>query len=114
MCQAESEEAVNNLEEIVQVEGVDCVHFGPRDLRANIGLLRYPDDPRGLALLKKGERAVRSFGKKILLGGFSTPESSPAEMYDRGYDLVCGAVDVALFRDAVVADLKKNKIRSIS
>ncbi|KAL2610363.1 hypothetical protein R1flu_028936 [Riccia fluitans] len=111
MCQAESEEAVNNLQEITEVEGVDCVHFGPRDLRASMGLLRHPEDPRGLAMLKKGERAVLASGKKMLLGGFATPESSPAEMYDRGYNLVCGVVDVAMFRDAAVADLKKNKIK---
>ncbi|KAL2610704.1 hypothetical protein R1flu_029277 [Riccia fluitans] len=109
MCQIESEGAVNRIPEIVEVEGVDCIQMGPRDLRASIGLLREPDDPRPLQLLKRAEKAVLSSGKKILLAGMSNPESSPTELFDRGYHLVSGFVDVALIRDAAVADLEKYK-----
>ncbi|KAL2610692.1 hypothetical protein R1flu_029265 [Riccia fluitans] len=109
MCQIESLEAVYRIPEIVEVEGVDCIQMGPRDMRASIGLLKYPDDSRPLELLKSAEKAVQSCGKKVLLAGMSNPESSPVELFDRGYDLVSGIVDVALIRDAAVADLKKNK-----
>lgn len=109
LCQVETEAAVNRIPEIAAVEGVDCIQMGPLDLKASIGLLRQPGDPAGLALLKRAETAVFSCERKVLLAGFSNPESSGEQLFERGYDMVSGAVDVALLRDAAVADLKKNK-----
>ncbi|KAL2610705.1 hypothetical protein R1flu_029278 [Riccia fluitans] len=109
MCQIETEGAVNRIPEILEVDGVDCIQMGPRDMRASIGLLRNPNDLRPLDLLKTAEKAVRSCGKRILLAGISNPESSSVELFERGYDLVSGVVDVALIRDAALSDLRKNK-----
>ncbi|KAG6557494.1 hypothetical protein Mapa_000767 [Marchantia paleacea] len=109
MCQVETEAAVNRIPEIAGVEGVDCIQMGPLDLKASIGLLRQPGEPGGLDLLKRAETAVFSCERKVLLAGFTNPESSSEQLFERGYDIVSGAVDVALLRDAAVADLKKNK-----
>ncbi len=46
-------EAVNNLEEIVKVEGVDSIVVGPEDLSGSIGLLGQTRHPDVIKLLDK-------------------------------------------------------------
>ena len=43
MIQIEHIDGVNNLEEIVKLEGVDCIVIGPMDLSGSIGLLGQTD-----------------------------------------------------------------------
>ena len=43
IMQIEHVDAVNNLDEILQVEGVDCIAVGPNDLSGSIGLLGQTD-----------------------------------------------------------------------
>lgn len=109
MCQVESKEAVECIPQIAEVEGVDCIQMGPTDLRASIGLLRSPGDSRAKELLRAAEKAVLSSKRKVHLAGFATPEDPPGFLFQQGYDMVSGAVDVCLMRDAVVDDLRKNK-----
>ena len=46
IVQIETEEAVKNAEEILQVEGVDAYYIGPYDLSASMGLLGDLSNPR--------------------------------------------------------------------
>ena len=45
IVQAEHALAVENIEQIVQVEGVDAVQLGPYDLAASLGKMGQVDDP---------------------------------------------------------------------
>ena len=46
--QIEREEAIENVEEIVSIEGVDATWLGPGDLSASMGLLGQPFHPKVL------------------------------------------------------------------
>jgi 2-keto-3-deoxy-L-rhamnonate aldolase RhmA len=46
--QIEREEAIENVEEIVSVEGIDATWLGPGDLSASMGLLGQPFHPKVL------------------------------------------------------------------
>jgi len=63
LVQAETVTAMENLEAIAAVEGVDGVFFGPADLSASMGLLGQPTHPRVKAAIEDGIRRVRAAGK---------------------------------------------------
>ncbi|CAI0408856.1 unnamed protein product [Linum tenue] len=116
MCQVESAEAVKKVGVISAVDGVDCVMMGPLDLSADMGYLTDPAHPKVKEMMADAEEAVlgriRSRGSGAYLGGFAVGNDDglgPAEMRSRGYHMVCGAVDVGLFRDGVVRDVNKFK-----
>ena len=54
IVQIETKEALENLEQICQVPGVDAVFFGPADLAASFGLLGQPQHERVTQSIMQG------------------------------------------------------------
>ena len=63
LVQAESVKALENLEAIASVEGVDGVFFGPADLSASMGLIGQPTAPAVHDAIARGITTVRKAGK---------------------------------------------------
>ncbi|XAR55166.1 2-keto-3-deoxy-L-rhamnonate aldolase [Bertholletia excelsa] len=110
MCQVESEEGVEKIEEIAAVEGVDCIQMGPLDLSASLGYLWDPGHKKVREVMRAAEKKVLGTKGGPYLAGFAMPHDSPDDLLLRGYHMVSGAVDVGLFRSAVVEDVKKFKM----
>ena len=53
LLQCEHVDSVNNLDEILEVPGVDCVICGPMDLSASVGKLGKLTDPEVVALMQR-------------------------------------------------------------
>lgn len=113
MCQVESEEAVKKIEEIAMVEGVDCIQMGPTDLSASMGFLNDLGNKRAKEMLQRAEKGVLGLKNGAFLAGFAMPHDPPSELQRRGYHMVSGAVDIGLFRDAAIADLRKHKSHGV-
>lgn len=113
MCQVESEEAVKKIEEIAMVEGVDCIQMGPTDLSAGMGFLNDLGNKRAKEMLQRAEKSVLGLKNGAFLAGFAMPHDPPSELQRRGYHMVSGAVDIGLFRDAAIADLRKHKSNGV-
>ena len=99
MAQAETREAMANLEEIAKVDGVDCVFFGPSDLAADMG---YRDDlaaPEVWNEVARGIRTVRAAGKAA--GVFAVTDEQIAQCLEAGANFVSVAADAALFAQAL-------------
>ncbi|CAL1373679.1 unnamed protein product [Linum trigynum] len=113
MCQIESEEAVKKADEIAAVDGVDCIQMGPLDLSASMGYLWDPGHKKVRQMLRAAEKTVLESnptggGKGgAYLAGFSMPFDGPVDMKARGYQMVSGAVDIGLFRNAAVEDVRR-------
>lgn len=63
LVQVESKTALDNLDEILDVEGIDGVFIGPADLSASLG---YPDNaghPEVQRIIETSIRRVRAAGK---------------------------------------------------
>jgi 4-hydroxy-2-oxoheptanedioate aldolase len=90
--QIESALGVEHIEEIAAVSGVDLLVIGPRDLSASIGKLGRFDDPEVLTIVARAEAAILRSGKR--LGSVVYPGSTPAQMFERGYDLLIAGSDV--------------------
>ncbi|WCJ32786.1 Phosphoenolpyruvate carboxylase family protein [Euphorbia peplus] len=113
MCQVESEEGAKKAEEIAAVDGVDCIQMGPLDLSASMGYLWDPGHKKVREMLRVAEKAVLGSNPKsggAYLAGFAMPHDSPQSLRARGYQMVSGAVDVGLFRSAVVEDVSRFKM----
>ncbi|GAB4857661.1 hypothetical protein Ancab_015567 [Ancistrocladus abbreviatus] len=113
MCQVESEEAVEKIDEIAAVDGLDCIMIGPNDLGANMGYIRDPENEEVTKMVKVVENRVLGLkpkgNKRLYLAGFAMPNDGPIELKRRGYHMVCGGVEIELFRNAVVEDVNKFK-----
>lgn len=65
LAQIESVEALQRVEEIASIPGVD-IFIGPNDLAASLGLPGQTSHPTLLAAFDRITRAARSHGKKII------------------------------------------------
>ncbi|KAF9616432.1 hypothetical protein IFM89_029686 [Coptis chinensis] len=112
MCQVESEEGVKKIEEIAAVDGVDCIQMGPLDLSASLGYLWDPGNKKVRQVVREAEKGVleKKNGGGAYLGGFAMPHDGAEQLRMRGYRMVSGAVDLGLFRSAVVEDVKRFKM----
>lgn len=103
MCQIETREGLEAVEDIAAVDGVDMLFVGPYDLSANLGHLGRPDHPAIEAAMARVEAAAQKAGK--LLGVIPTPGRGIAALFARGYHLVLGSADISLLRDAAQAEV---------
>jgi 4-hydroxy-2-oxoheptanedioate aldolase len=90
--QIESVIGIEQIDKIAAVAGIDLLLLGPRDLSASIGKLGRFDDPEVRAIVAKAEAAILGSGKR--LGSVIYPGQTPAEMFDRGYDLLIAGSDI--------------------
>ena len=94
ICQIETAEALENMEEILSVDGVDAVFFGPSDLSASLGEPgRATGDRVTRAILEARERAARS-GKYV--GALGADDAQSETFIAAGFDFVSVAIDAAL------------------
>jgi 4-hydroxy-2-oxoheptanedioate aldolase len=105
--QIESRTAVENIEAIAAVDGIDLLFIGPNDLGGTIGRFGDLAHPEVAALIGRAERAIKAAGKK--LGGIPFGGVGVSELYERGYDMVLAATDVSLLRDAALADIARHR-----
>ncbi|MBT1003574.1 HpcH/HpaI aldolase/citrate lyase family protein [Paenarthrobacter sp. DKR-5] len=69
--QIESEAAVNAVEEILAVDGVDGIFLGPADLAASMGLLGQQEHPDVRAAVERCLAAAKTAGKPAGVNAFN-------------------------------------------
>jgi 4-hydroxy-2-oxoheptanedioate aldolase len=94
IVQVETQAALEQLEAIAAVEGVDGVFIGPSDLAASLGHLNNPQHPEVQAALRD---AVARLGRVGKASGILTPVEADARRYiEWGYRFVAVGVDTSL------------------
>ncbi len=101
IVQIESARAVENIDEICAVSGVDMCLIGPRDLSASIGMLDNFADPEIWELVDRAAERIRASGK--FLASTLRPGSTITDMFEQGYDLVLAGKDVDFLLAGAVA-----------
>lgn len=100
ITQVETAQAVENLGEILQTNGLDGVFIGPMDLAASLGHLGNPAHPEVQAVIRRVEDIVLKSDRALctLAAGFEQAKI----LFDKGYKLVTLMADgVALAKAAV-------------
>ena len=103
LVQLETRAAIDALEGIAGVEGVDAVFVGPSDLAASLGHLGNNAHPEVRGTIERACRRAQAIGKPI---GILAPIESDARAYlDMGFSFVAVGSDVVVLRkgcDALV------------
>jgi 2-dehydro-3-deoxyglucarate aldolase len=110
IVQAEHAQAVENIEAIVRVPGVDAVLLGPYDLSASLGKMGQIDDPAVVRAIRRVTDACRAAG--MPLGYFGVTAAAVAPYVAQGYTLIVAGVDTLFLGNgakALLAELKPGK-----
>src|SRR5512145_3380903 len=91
LVQVETQAALDNIEAIAAVEGVDGVFIGPADLHASMGYTGEIANPKVKPVIDDAIRRIRKAGKAP---GILTPSEADARHW-----LECGALFVAVGSD---------------
>ncbi|MBW3088851.1 2-dehydro-3-deoxyglucarate aldolase [Bifidobacterium sp. 82T24] len=105
LLQCESQEALDHIDDIASVEGVDGIFIGPADLSASLG---HPDDPA--AIMDQVYHAfdvIKSHGKAVGFLAFDVPTAK--EAFARGANFVAVAGDTDLYVRALAEGIKPFK-----
>ena len=91
LVQAESREALDNLDAIAATEGVDGIFIGPADLSASLGHVGNPMHADVQAAIEDAVRRINKAGKAA---GILTPDEALARRYlDMGFLFVAVGLD---------------------
>jgi len=105
IVQAEHIDAVNNIDQIVEVDGIDAVFIGPYDLSASMGLMGQVDHPEVVEAIDRVGRACQQRG--IPLGYFGTTAESVQDYMGKGYHLICAGTDAGFVVGGAEETLEK-------
>lgn len=94
IAQLETPTALDRLEEIGSVPGVDALFFGPGDLSATLGVIGQPDHSRVQEAIANGFERAQRLG---VPAGVLAPNSTAAQRYlEMGFAFVSVAADLAM------------------
>lgn len=99
IVQIEHVDAVEEVEAIAAVEGIDMLFIGPNDLAGSMGRLEQLEDPDVRALIGDLERRITASGR--WMGTITGPGRDVATLSRTGYRFVAGPNDVAIFATAL-------------
>ena len=107
IVQVEGVEGIQNLESILNVEGVDIAFIGPYDLSQSLGIPAQVKHPRVLQAMTDAVAMARKVGKRI--GTFCDDAETANEYRKLGVSYLTVSIDAHIFlagARAMVARLK--------
>ena len=96
LCQIESTTALDNLDAIAALPGVDVLWVGHSDLSQSMGIVGEFEHPDFIAALKKVAEAAKRHGKAAGIQPGSVKQAR--EWMALGYNVISYAVDHAIYR----------------
>lgn len=104
IIQIESQRAVECVDEIAAVEGVDVLFVGPWDLTVDLGRMADFENPRFLAAVEQVAEAARRHGKWA--GILLPPGGLVATYHGQGYRFILAGADAIMLQQAARAGAK--------
>jgi 2-keto-3-deoxy-L-rhamnonate aldolase RhmA len=105
ICQIETKKAVENIEDIMSVEGVDVSYIGPADLSASYGFLGNQSHPDVQQAINKVFEATKAAGKAagIHMGSGKTIQ----DRINGKYNMITIGNDLIYLKNGVLNQMKK-------
>jgi 4-hydroxy-2-oxoheptanedioate aldolase len=107
LVQVETRTALDQLEAIAGIEGIDGVFIGPSDLSASFGHVGNPQHPEMQKLLQDSVNRLKAVGKPA--GILTTNEEEARRYIEWGYTFVAVGSDVGLLARGADALAKRFK-----
>ena len=98
IVQIETLNALNNIENIASVNGIDAIFIGPSDLAASMGHLGNPLHPDVQAAIDSGFKRLKAIGKPA--GYLTGNEDEFRRRLADGVDFISFATDAVFIRNA--------------
>lgn len=98
IAQLEGTEAMANMDEIFQVEGIDIAFIGPYDLSQSLGLPGQTTHPKVVEEMKKIIASAKKHG--VVVGTFTDSDETMKMWIDAGVQYISYSVDVGIFADS--------------
>ncbi|WP_127090217.1 HpcH/HpaI aldolase family protein [Aquabacter cavernae] len=105
LLQVETREAMDQLEAIASVEGVDGIFIGPADLSTSYGHYGNWSSPEMQAVIKDAATRLAALGKPA--GILTANEDEARRFIEWGYSFVAVGADLGLLRNAADALAKR-------
>ena len=99
IVQAETKKALDQLEEIAAVDGVDAVFIGPADLSASLGYPGEPGHPEVVEIILEAIARLQKVG--VPAGILTTDQALARKFHDAGMLFTAVETDWSLFTHAV-------------
>ena len=100
MAQIEHVRAVENIEAIVSVEGLDGVFLGPYDLSCSMGVPAQLDHPRMAAARDAVKKAVQKGGKALGIHETRPEAGAVQRLLEEGFRFIGCSLDTVFLRTA--------------
>jgi 4-hydroxy-2-oxoheptanedioate aldolase len=95
----ETRVAIDNIEEICKVDGIDCLTIAPFDLSTEMGVSGRLDAPELVEAITHVERVIGEAG--IALGGVALTQEQTHALLKKGYRMLWHAFDVLALKQVV-------------
>lgn len=105
--QAESREAIVNIDRIAAVEGIDCIFCGPFDLSVSLGIPGQLSHPEEVEAIETMVAACRKAGK--IAGILLVDTATLKPWIAKGVRFACYSSDVNMLADAAVKAIQELK-----
>jgi 4-hydroxy-2-oxoheptanedioate aldolase len=104
--QIESAQAMQNLDEILSVPGIDVAFVGPNDLHAQLGMVPSTDgvEPEFMAALDKIKAAAKKYN--VTPGIFAGNSHTTTMRISQGFQFVCVVTDLSSMIEAASRNLQ--------
>lgn len=108
----ESMTAIDNLEQLIGVDGVDGVFLGPHDITVSMGLPTEYENPRCLDVIVDVIKRCRAGGVGVGLHFplFRLQDTTLRRLLDAGMNWLINGADVAIMSDAMKAQLDRLRL----
>ncbi len=105
ILQVEGQQAINEIDHIIAVEGFDILFIGPYDLSQSLGLPGEVTHPKVINQMKMIVEKAQKAGK--IVGTFTDTPSQVKLWRDAGIQYIAYSVDVGIYYDACTQILEK-------
>lgn len=109
IAQIETKQAVENIEEIAQVDGIDVLFIGHSDLSLNLGCFQEYDHPEIIEAENKVLKQAVKYGK--VMGMHLKASMNQEEYIKKGFSLMAIGSDTACLRSGFKKMLENCEIR---
>ena len=111
LAQIEHYLAVEKIDEIVSVDGLDGIFLGPYDLSGSMGIVAQFDHPRMVAARKRVIEAAKKAGKAIGIHEVRPEAGAAVALLEEGFNFIACSIDTIFLGNSartVARELKQN------
>lgn len=105
--QCETKESLENIEEIVKIDGVDGIFIGPYDLSVSLGIPGETESPQIIEAVNRVVRACKAEGKFTII--YTDKVESIQKNYELGVDSVTYSSDASILSGMLISIIEQVK-----